>query len=110
MRYDNFIRGARQHSRGRLPHWETDDADYFVTFRLRDSLPAQIARQLLIERGHQVQTAQTDAERVAIDQAFGRRLDSYLDAGYGSCVLREHGALLADAIRHFDGDRYRLHA
>jgi hypothetical protein len=71
MRHDNFLPLVRRRSRGRLPHWEVDDADYFVTFRLRDSLPRDIARQLLIEREYLVQTAQTDAERVTIDKAFG---------------------------------------
>ena len=110
MRYDNFIPLARRRSRGRLPHWEVDDADYFVTFRLRDSLPREIARQLIVERTHLVQTAQTDTERVAIDQGFGLRLDSHLDAGYGSCILNEHAEVVANALRFFDGNRYLLHA
>jgi REP element-mobilizing transposase RayT len=113
MRHDNFIsphRGLVRRSRGRLLHWEVDDADYFVTFRLRDSLPIEIARQLVIERAYLAQTAQTDAERVAIDKAFGLRLDSYLDAGYGQCILSEHAQVVAGALRHFDGRRYLLHA
>ena len=110
MRHDNFIPHVRRRSRGRLPHWEADDADYFVTFRLRDSLPVPIVRQLLIERAHLVQTAQTDAEQVAIDKAFAVRLDSYLDAGYGACILREHASVVASALRHFDGVRYEVHA
>jgi REP element-mobilizing transposase RayT len=112
MRYDNFIppNGLHRRSRGRLPHWEVDDADYSVTFRLRDSLPREIARQLLQERAYQIQTTQTAAERATIDKAFGIRLDSYLDAGYGSCILRQHGEVVADALRFFDGTRYLLHA
>jgi len=110
MRHDNFLPHVRRRSRGRLPHWEVDDADYFVTFRLRDSLPLEIARQLVKEREHLVRIAQTDAERVIIDEQFGIRLDSYLDVGYGSCILRDHGGVVADAIRHFDGVRYLLHA
>jgi REP element-mobilizing transposase RayT len=111
MRHDNFIPGAvRRRSRGRLPHWEVDDAEYFVTFRLRDSLPRGIARQLITERSYLAQTAHTNAERSAIDKAFGLRLDSYLDAGYGSCVLAEHARLVADALRYFDRQRYALHS
>lgn len=112
MRHDNFIppNGLRRRSRGRLPHWEVDDADYSVTFRLRDSLPLEIARQLILEREHHTRTAHTAAERAAIDKAFGRRLDSYLDAGYGSCILKQHDPLVADALRFFDGKRYVLHA
>jgi len=33
---------VRIRSRGRLPHWERDEATYFVTFRLFDSLPATV--------------------------------------------------------------------
>src|SRR5205085_7500214 len=98
MRHDNFIspiRGLHRRSRGRLPHWEVDDADYFVTFRLRDSLPVEIARQLVTERSYLEQTAQTDAERLLIDRNFALRLDSYLDAGYGSCILKDHAELVA---------------
>ena len=109
MRHDNFLPVVHRRSRGRLPHWEVDYADYFVTFRLRDSLPLEIARQLVIERNYLVRTAQTDAERPAIDKQFAIRLDSYLDVGYGSCILREHAGLIADALRYFDGKRYLLH-
>src|SRR5436305_12671357 len=110
MRHDNFLPCVRRRSRGRLPHWEVDDADYFVTFRLRDSLPLEIARQLIKERAYLVQTAHTDAERLTIDKQFGLRLDSYLDVGYGSCLLREHAEVVANAIRHFDAIRYQPHA
>src|SRR5262245_28284755 len=100
MRHDNFISVVRRRSRGRLPHWEVNDADYFVTFRLGDSLPREIARQLIEERAHMVQAAQTDAERAEIDRQFGLRLDSYLDAGYGSCVLRDHAELVTNTLRY----------
>ncbi|MEK6372635.1 MAG: transposase [Acidobacteriota bacterium] len=112
MRHDNFIppQGLRRRSRGRLPHWEVDDADYFVTFRLRDSLPHAIARKLVQERAHLIETCHTAAERSSIDKAFGVRLDSYLDAGYGSCILVQHAEVVANALRYFDGKRYVLHA
>jgi REP element-mobilizing transposase RayT len=112
MRHDNFIppQGLRRRSRGRLPHWQVDSADYSVTFRLRDSLPRAIARQLVQERAYLIQTTQTAAERATIDKAFDIRLDSYLDAGYGQCILRQHGDVVAEALRFFDGQRYRLHA
>ena len=110
MRHDNFILGVNRRSRGRLPHWEVDDADYFVTFRLRDSLPIEIARRLVTERAYLAQTVQTDAEQVEIDKAFGVRLDSYLDAGYGNCILKVNGEVVVNALRFFDGKRYALHA
>lgn len=45
-----------------------------------------------------------------MDSAFALRLDLYLDRGSGSCLLREHAELVANALRHFDGTRYALHA
>jgi REP element-mobilizing transposase RayT len=110
LRHDNFIPNITIKSRGRLPHWQVDDAVYFVTFRLRDALPRDIARSLFIERDRMLRNASTDAERARLDQAFGVRLDSYLDHGYGSCILREHGDLVASALQHFDRSRYELHA
>jgi REP element-mobilizing transposase RayT len=39
-------------------------------------------------------------------------IDRFLDAGHGACILRrpEVAQLVIDAWRHFDGDRYLLHA
>lgn len=113
LRYDNFIPSARvidQRSRGRLPHWRVDDATYFITFRLRDSLPVSVARDLFTERDAILRKCSSATARARLDDAFGLRLDKYLDAGSGSCLLREHGALVADALRHFDQSRYELHA
>jgi hypothetical protein len=36
--------------RGHLPHWEQSGATYFVTFRLADSLPADVLAQWRDER------------------------------------------------------------
>ncbi|HVG22916.1 MAG TPA: transposase [Thermoanaerobaculia bacterium] len=54
--------------------------------------------------------AATPAERARIDEAFGLRLDHFLDEGHGSCLLRHHGEVVANTLRHFDGKRYELHA
>lgn len=110
MRHDNFIPNVKIRSRGRLPHWEVDNAVYSVTFRLADSLPLDIERSLILERARMLRTLTTDAERARFADAFALRLDRYLDEGYGSCLLREHGAIVARALRHFDGQRYQLHA
>ena len=113
MRHDNFIphpQFVRIRSRGRLPHWEVDAATYFVTFRLRDSLPREIARNLYLERERMFRHASTDAERTRLDQAFGIRLDQFLDTGYGSCILRDYGDLMATALKYRDGTEYDLQA
>ncbi|HYC60307.1 MAG TPA: transposase [Thermoanaerobaculia bacterium] len=113
MRHDNFIPDARvmrPHSRGRLPHWRVDNGVYFITFRLRDSLPRELAKQLFVERDHMLRGCTTSVDRARLDAAFGLRLDLELDRHRGSCVLREHAGVIADALKHFDRDRYELHA
>ncbi len=88
---------VRVRSRGRLPHWERDEATYFVTFRLFDSLPA-----VALERIKQTKPGGDYAER----------LDAYLDRGSGASFLKDPrvAKLVVDALRHFDGARYHLHA
>ena len=43
---------------------------------------------------------------------FSAQLDEWLDAGSGSCVLKGERAaeIVANALKHFDGQRYRLGA
>lgn len=101
-------RGLRIRDRGHLPHWEAEDASYFVTFRLRDSLPLEVIARLKNERAQLLARATNVAERIEANRAFGRALDSFLDGGHGSSLLCEHGAVVAGALKHFDGQRYEL--
>ncbi|HET8798405.1 MAG TPA: transposase [Thermoanaerobaculia bacterium] len=113
MRHDNLIpfnQTAVYRSRGRLPHWFMDGAIYTVTFRLKDSLPRQIARLLVEERARIIAGARNASERAALDHAFVRQFDAYLDAGHGSCILREHGEIMAETLIRRDGVDYVLHA
>ena len=112
MRHDNFIpipRYIRIRSRGHLPHWQVDDAVYFVTFRLNDSLPRAVTMNLKQEREHVLRDAPA-SERAMLDRAFCLRLDQHLDAGHGSCLLQEHATIVADALQYFNGNRYELYA
>jgi REP element-mobilizing transposase RayT len=112
VRHDNFIPSPRYiefHSRGRLPHWQVDEAVYFLTFRLRDSLSRDAVIALRDER-ERLLRGSSKMDRAKLDAAFSLRLDNALDAGYGSCLLREHAELVASALKHFDRVRYQLHA
>ena len=86
------------HSRGYLPHFDAPDLIQGITFRLWDSLPADIVNILAAEADEE-----TDAERRA-------RIEGYLNAGYGACYLRNPAiaALVEQTLGHFDGERYRL--
>lgn len=98
-----------------LPHWERDGAIYHVTFRLADSLPKSVLLAYQEERGLLLAKAQAGGnlsaeERERLDRLFSTRIQQYLDRGVGACYLAkpEMAALVAQALRHFDGKRYRL--
>jgi len=46
----------------------------------------------------------------AYHERFSDQIDKWLDQGAGSCVLKdpENSRIVADALRHFDGERYEL--
>jgi len=112
------------HSRGYLPHVKREGASYFVTFRLADSLPKEVLMKFQGERAerlrrllalrdafqrHLTRQAPTDSEE-EIERDYHRKVERYLDKGAGECLLRrpDLADLVANAIRHFDGERYRL--
>ena len=102
-------------SRRHLPHWEQEDATYFVTFRLTDSLPVEKLADLEEERALWVTAHRepwSDADKRDYYNRFSRRIEEWLDAGHGSCLLREPRAaeIVANALKHFDGERYDLGA
>jgi type I restriction enzyme R subunit len=75
---------------GDLPHWRQDGATYFVTFRLADSLPQARLEQWRKERdawnaAHP--EPHDEATRKDYYERFPQRIQQWLDAGTGSCVL-----------------------
>ncbi len=100
---------------GNLPHWRQEGVTYFVTFRLADSLPQAKLDEWLRERDAWLATHPKpwdDAIHNDYHRQFTARLEKWLDAGHGSCVLArsELRYVAADALRHFDGIRYWLDA
>jgi REP element-mobilizing transposase RayT len=88
------------HSRGYLPHFDGGEVAQFVTFRLFDSLPATV-----VERWRRELAREDDA-------ALRRRVEAYLDQGYGGAFLRQPrvASLVQGAMLHYDGERYCLAA
>ncbi len=84
------------HNRGYLPHLKAAGGNYFVTFRLADSLPAPILRQL---------------DEVPEEQR-SKQIEQYLDAAHGECWLRnpDIAEMLSQVLQKFQGERYHLHA
>ncbi len=102
--------------RGRLPHWEKENATYFVTFRLDDSLPKMVLeridskRESLVKTDKELRRELTTSERKRIKQLTTKIVERYLDNGVGACHLKHPAVagIVADALRHFDNRRYRL--
>jgi REP element-mobilizing transposase RayT len=90
------------HSRGYIPHFDSNDVIQHVTFHLADSLPKKAVEQLLLE------IQELDPDQRAIEQR--RRLEALIDAGHGSCWLQQPDCarIVQDALLHFDGERYRM--
>jgi REP element-mobilizing transposase RayT len=98
---------------GNLPHWRQQGTTYFVTFRLADSLPQEKLLQWHEERARWLAEhpePHDEATRRDYYDRFPQRLQQWLDAGSGSCLLAMPGIkpLVEGALRHFDLQRYRL--
>ena len=99
-----------------LPHWTQTGATYAVTFRLADSMPVKVLEQWRIEREKIVHNAAsqgrelTPKEQQELVRLYSDKVESYLNAGHGQCYLREPeiAELVANAFKHFDGERYDL--
>ena len=96
-----------------LPHWQQNGATYFITFRLADSVPAHLQKQWEEQRATWLrfhpEPWDTETE-LEYHKRFSGAIERWLDAGYGSCVLRQIGCakIVDDALRHFDGQRLAL--
>lgn len=89
------------HSRGYLPHYD-GQISQFVTFRLYDSLPQTVLRRFEeeVERGLYEKNS----------REFRIRIEEYLDAGIGDCMLRipQAAAIVEKALLFYDNRQYRL--
>jgi REP element-mobilizing transposase RayT len=82
------------HSRGYLPHFDSQEIVQFVSYRLADSLPFEAL------------------ERIRLSDRPESLRDELLDHGWGDCWLRrpQIAAIVEQSFPAFDGDRYRLYA
>jgi putative transposase len=97
----------------RLPHWQQGGAVYFVTFRLADAVPYRLRSQWESEREAwlRVHPQPWDAEiEREYHERFSSAIEQWLDAGYGSCILRRHDCaeIVAETLRYFDGKRVAI--
>ena len=97
-------RDAGWHSRGYLPHFDGGEIAQTLNLHLADSFPQTVLRAWMNE------LAKSSPSNM--DAVLRRRIERYLDQGYGSCALRDArvAAMVQKSLLHFDGERYRLSA
>lgn len=115
------------HERGYLPHCDKPGLTQFITFRLRDSMPASrrgewehllsIAEQSNTSpttpgtrsiASHDDKTRAEASEKTAREQRT--KLEDYLDRGLGECFLRDPRitSLMETALRFHHGSQFDL--
>jgi len=111
--------------RRRLPHWAQAGTLCFITWRTWDSMPKHVLAGWLSERQGWLRRHGIEPHRpnwrallrqlprrrqAEFLRTFGGRWQEELDACHGSCVLRrpEVASIVAESLRHFDNERYRL--
>src|SRR5215813_1505309 len=69
------------YSRGYIPHFTGDLFTQSVTFRLFDSMPQTVLNRWKTEMNHLPEKER----RIELS----KRIDAYLDLGYGSCFMKD---------------------
>lgn len=101
-----------------LPHWTREGGIYHVVFRLHDSLPQAVVREWLAERDDIRRNAEAQNRKLAeyevkrLAELHSKKVEAYLDQGHGECYFKRDDCakVMADALLHFNGDRYHVHA
>ena len=93
-----------------MPHWTQYGKMHFVTFRLADSVPQEKLKQIKKQRQEWISRHQepyTEAQWQEYNKLFTHRVERWLDAAHGECLLSQHpnASIVAEAIRYFDRQR-----
>ena len=102
--HQDELRAAGWHSRGYLPHFDGIEIPQFITFHLADSMP----RKVILGWQQELKLAQDEQQKLLLI----RRVEKYLDQGYGQCFLKDRRVanMVQNSLLKFDGLRYRLFA
>jgi REP element-mobilizing transposase RayT len=98
---------------GNLPHWRQKGKTYFVTFRLADSLPQDKLRRWKSEQKRWLAShlaPHTENDRAEYFRLFTERIQNWLDADFGCCILARPKvkSMVEEALDYFDRTRYAL--
>jgi REP element-mobilizing transposase RayT len=101
MKENSEFQPKQWYSRGYLPHFDDGISPQFVTMRLFDSLPQKV----LDEWRGELKSLGNEGE---IERR--KRIEKYLDLGYGSCFLREKkvAEMMQNSLLFHDGAKYKL--
>lgn len=96
MRFE-FSCHENWHNRGYLPHYDASNKYQMITYRLADSLP-----QVKIKALDEIPIKQTLERR--------KRIETFLDQGYGSCILQNENCAktIIESWQFFDKQRYDI--
>ena len=99
--------------RGPLPHWEQLGTLQYVTFRLKDSIPQCLAKELAEMR--RLWLAEhpkpwSEEEFTELTEIFDKKINLIESKGLGECVLGipDCRDIFIEKLRRHDGDLYEL--
>lgn len=105
--------------RRHLPHWQPRDAVFFITFRLKDSLPVEVIKFLKDERKRtkrmleELPASERENQKYLEERRHFGKWDSFLDkAEIGPRWLGqpEIADIIEEAFHYRDGKVFDLHA
>lgn len=105
--------------RRHLPHWQPHDAVYFVTFRLKNSLPIEVIKSLKEERERtkalleEFPESERERQNYLEERRYFGKWDSYLDkaeSGPRWLAQSEIANIVKEAMHYRDGKVFDLHA
>ncbi|MCM8529388.1 MAG: transposase [Lentisphaeraceae bacterium] len=95
---DEFKSLTNWHNRGYMPHYDAHGKYQMITYRLADSLPQKILKEI-IDKYPENETIQRR-----------REIELQIDKGYGSCLLKHPrcAEIIIENWKYFDQKRYDL--
>jgi REP element-mobilizing transposase RayT len=114
MRFFNDLAEIEK-TQNHLPHWQQEGSTYFVTWRLKDSIPRDVLERLINEKSNWERSHPkpwTDKEEAEYHNTFSKESDRLMDMGFGECVLRHLNCrdALANSLSLFDSERFLMHS
>lgn len=86
------LRNTKTFWRSRLPHWEVENSEYFITIRCTGSLPIEAQRRLEeLKQTTEQQTSKSEAHANYQREIFST-CEKYLDQGLGFSPFDDQGA------------------